>query len=148
MIKITKTENTVDQHFRDTVEDIFDWCTAPFEFGHGWNLLVAEMLDELESKAKELGLSTEYIQLTDLQDRFGTLKVSGVWPAELDPIIERYTEESTKTCRGCGKPGKLRVGAGVFWYAACDEHTLPDSVTGEEHAQQIQPVLRFDNEPL
>jgi hypothetical protein len=148
MTKIIKTENTVDQHFRDTVEDIFDWCKAPFEFSHGWNLLVAQMLDELESKAQELGLTTEYIQLTDIQDRFGTLKVSGVWPAELDPIIERYTEQSTQTCCTCGKPGTLRVGAGVFWYAACPEHTLPNSVTGEEFANEQQPTLRFDNEPL
>lgn len=132
-MKITKTENTVTQHFRDTVEDIFDWCKAPFEFGHGWNLLVAHMLDELESKTKEQGLTTEYIQIVDIEDRYGALQVAGIWPAELDQIIERYAVESTKVCRACGKPGRLMVGAGVIWHTACDEHALPNSVTCDEH---------------
>ena len=83
-MKITKTENTVTQHFRDTVEDIFDWCKAPFEFGHGWNLLVAHMLDELESKTKEQGLTTEYIQIVDI-DPDGQSKFPHPWPPQIPP---------------------------------------------------------------
>jgi hypothetical protein len=148
MTKIIKNKNTVETEFREAVADTFRWCTVPFEFSYGWDVLVAEMLDEIEAKVLELGLTTEYVQLTELEDRYGTLKVSGVWPAEVDPIIERYTDQSTRICRTCGKPGKLLVGAGVFWYASCEEHRLPNSVTGEEFANEQQPTLRFDNEPL
>jgi hypothetical protein len=134
--------------FRLNIQTIYDWAKVPFEFGHGWDLLVAEMLDQLEGDAGELGYDMEYIQLTAMEDSFGTLKVSGVWPAELDHIIETASRKSTETCRKCGEPGTLKVGAGVLWYVSCEAHTLPCSITTEEYAQEMRLALPSDNEPL
>lgn len=75
-------------------EDIYFDCQS------GWY----ELLNEL---GKELQNSNEPLDLTQVKQKFGGLRVYGIYTLTASDIIDKAILKSFETCERCGKPGKL-----------------------------------------
>jgi hypothetical protein len=84
-----------------------------FECGDGW----FDILDELFAKMEA---SDTEIKLTQVKEKFGTLRVYYYGGDDtVDKWVEAAEARSAVTCEQCGQPGELR---GTRWvYTACDE---------------------------
>jgi hypothetical protein len=96
--------------------------------GEGWWPLVHDMCEEIHEKIKHLDNRKVLVQWLQIKEKFGILRAysnfsSQMLPSiyiELDGIIQKYENESSRICEICGKPGSLRTGS--WLKTLCDEH--------------------------
>jgi len=109
--------------FRDCKLPVSQSCMAfGIDTGDGWLQLIDQLSQELESTAKQV------VWYAQIKEKFGTLRVYLNYAAsvsnekmqEVDAILDKYQELSSRVCEQCGKPGKLvRKG---WWTTACVDH--------------------------
>jgi hypothetical protein len=84
----------------------------------GWKVLIQDMLREIDTHYT----GNEFPVLTEIKDKFGSLRVYGDNISdETQEIIDKYECLSTKTCMTCGAEGELRV-KDQWLYVSCDRH--------------------------
>ena len=114
------------------LNDVINWDEdGVHEVGKGWIPLVKKMAVEIKDCLKDcseeyrLGVIDEF-RFTQIKEKFGTLRVYFYPYLEvLDDIIDKYEEESGKTCEICGKPGTLKSD-GYWLMTRCEKHGPKD----------------------
>ena len=96
--------------------------------GDGWLPLLRKMAYEIKEYI-ELNYPdsvAEEFTFTQIKEKFGTLRVY-FYPyfENLDDIIDKYEEESGKTCEVCGEPGTLKSD-GYWLMTRCEKHSPKD----------------------
>jgi len=77
----------------------------------GWASFVQPLVDECKEKG---------YQITQIKEKFGTLRFYGAFPDEFYEKIEEAGKKSANTCYKCGKPGKTYF---IHWFLTlCPEH--------------------------
>ena len=90
------------------------------EVEDGWFQLLYDMFTEIIEVYTDNNLETTDIEVYQLKDKFGTLRIySNIVHVAL-PIIHRYELESWIICVKCGEKGTSRVWKGQR-YTVCDE---------------------------
>ena len=84
-----------------------------FEVGDGW----FELLKECFSRLAALG---DECEITQVKEKWGTLRIHADTSRAADKIITEYEERSRLICEECGQPGTLRTDG---WYrTTCEQH--------------------------
>ena len=97
----------------------------------GWMILIQDMLRELDTKVGNYSTEEDHPTITDIKEKFGTLRVYGYNIDDTDQaIIDRYAALSAETCMTCGAFGQMRE-KGYWLYVACDQHAN-DGTTDRE----------------
>lgn len=94
----------------------YDRALAKESVGAGWESLIDEIFDKLDSM--------EHPPLiVQVKEKFAGLRVyTDRYVPELEDVIQEASKKSFKICQACGKPGKIR---GKGWhYTSCDEHAV------------------------
>jgi hypothetical protein len=95
-----------------------------FECGDGWADLLVELCQNIQAHLNTLpkDVASEIVAL-QVKEKFGTLRFYiSHYDETLQSLIEAAAKKSAVTCEQCGKTGRVR--GSVWYYAACDEHTL------------------------
>lgn len=72
-----------------------------FECGDGWHSLIRKLCEELDAL-------TEDIQITQIKEKFGELRVYvDAASKEAYQIIDKYQDRSQYTCEACGQNGHI-----------------------------------------
>jgi hypothetical protein len=94
-----------------------------YQCDRGWDNLIDNMLSELEKINNALSEENEKFEVTEIKEKWGTLRVYlSQYPQGTKEIIERYEKLSETTCEHCGsdRNAKLRIHKG--WYLTrCDK---------------------------
>jgi len=106
-------------------------CCMAFgiEHGGGWNTIVEELLQKIETQLAEKYAAgfrdPDYgFQIDQIKEKFGTLRfyVSGADDQIFRWIVDAE-EKTAKTCEVCGNSGGLHCRKGVFWVRTlCPAH--------------------------
>ncbi len=94
-----------------------------FECGDGWFELIYQLSRDIETVARESGLSpdaAEWPKCRQVKEKLGSLRfvvfATGQHRAmyeRISELINSAYEQSTKTCECCGKPGELVTRHGI-----------------------------------
>ena len=107
------------------------------EHGPGWY----EVLDKMLTAMERAGFDEQRDKITQIKEKFGTLRVYVSFDKSLDGEVERIerirkamdeTNKSSRTCETCGKSSHLMVTNGWIM-SRCEEHKPPDAKTLKEH---------------
>jgi hypothetical protein len=107
------------------------------EHGPGWHGVLDKMLTSME----EAGFDEKRDKITQIKEKFGTIRVYVSFDQSLDGGIERMerirkamneADKSARTCETCGKSGHLVVTEGWIM-SRCEEHKPPNAKTLKEH---------------
>ena len=94
------------------MEGEFPFWICGIEFGPGWYDIVYDMCVEMKKTKPH-----EDFRLTQVKEKFGTLRVYGNYMNDAAFAIEqKYEDISSRTCEHCGEPGRVEKING--WYTA------------------------------
>ncbi len=108
------------------MEDLFEQYPTAFQYdciecGPGWKQLLIPLLDYIHKYNEDID-SDEHIRVTQIKEKFGTLRFYTNWSNdELDKLIQEAEDLSGETCETCGEPGTLNTQGWRF--TACPTHT-------------------------
>jgi hypothetical protein len=107
------------------------------EHGPGWH----GVLDKMLSSMKAAGFNQHRDKITQIKEKFGTIRVYVSFDPLLDGGIERMerirkamneADKSARTCETCGNSSHLVVTEGWIM-SRCEEHKPPNAKTLKEH---------------
>lgn len=102
----------------DLREQFSDILSCGFEFDHGWNCLVKNMLLDMIDVLEKAGFSRSDLKIRQIKEKFGTLRCYYSAPIDLEPIVDHAEALSAHTCETCGGIGRVQ---GSGWlYCICE----------------------------
>lgn len=88
--------------------------------GEGWKRIVERAMDAIIARCVAAGFSPNDVQILDIKEKYGTLRIHVSAPVETDDITDHAEAVSAFTCQICGEDGRQR---GDRWISTlCDKH--------------------------
>ena len=126
-----------------------------FEHGGGWfdiiwelSLKIEEELKKIEAETnereklkKELRSSEDGFNVTQVKEKFGTLRFYTSWATDgIMEAIDEAENKSAHTCEICGKEAVL-CARGGWWATRCPEHANSDEYSPAVEKSKVSPEL-------
>lgn len=91
-----------------------------FDVGKGWYDLLYRFSCDVQ-KLIDTGVESKDLRVVQVKSKYASLRVYTAGKSEeFEELLEKYVEESERTCEFCGKPGKVTE-KNRWLYAVCPE---------------------------